>query len=59
MEKRYVKCSFCEEIFPENEILYRRDSSPYGDELQCPKCGEVEPGFSYWEMVLPESGGKS
>lgn len=40
--KQLVKCWWCDQVFPENEILYTKDP----DELMCPKCRTIEPGFA-------------
>lgn len=41
---RLVKCNFCGSVFPEREIIYTKD------QLMCPRCRLVEPGFTYMEV---------
>lgn len=42
-EKRTrFKCGACGKVFDEAELIYLKDP----DELKCPRCGDIEPGFS-------------
>ena len=45
-----IKCYMCGGIFDENRLIYTKDP----DELMCPLCHAVEPGFSEVKDSLDE-----